>query len=83
MGAIKQSSANTTSFPGISEAVYSNKFQTFDAARVPLTTGVPSSLIGYGVFVSDSKFRAGSYSVTSTQDTYRMINQSLLSKTGK
>lgn len=82
MSASELRSSNTTSLPSIPKNVYSEKIQTFETAPHPLATSGSFSPIGYGVFISDSGIRAGSYSVTSSQDAYRIINQSLLSKTG-
>lgn len=75
-------SSNTTSLSSIPNEVYSEIIQTFETAPLPLATSESSMPIRYGVFISASGIRAGSYSVTSSQDAYRIINQNLLSKTG-
>lgn len=82
MSAAQLRSSNTTSISGIPTEVYSKNVPTFETTSPPLATSESSMPFGYGVFISASGIRAGSYSVTSSQDAYRIINRSLLSKAG-
>lgn len=74
---------NATSLPGIPNSSYSRKVQTFQGAPVSIETSGPAHPIGYGVFLSDRGVRTGFYSITSSQDAYRIINKSLLIKSGR
>lgn len=82
MSAYELESPNTTSLSSIPKNVYPENIQTFVTAPLILSTSGACAPLNYGVFISDSGIRVGSYSVTSSQDAYRIINQSLLSKTG-
>ncbi len=72
----------TTSLSSIPNNVYPENIQTFVAPPFILSTSGACAPMNYGVFISDSGIRAGSYTVTSSQDAYRTINQNLLPKTG-
>lgn len=72
-----------TTRAGIPDVTYASQLPTFEAKLVPSGTGVAVSSTGYGVFVSDKGERSGSYSVTSSQDAYRILNQSLVAKAGR
>jgi hypothetical protein len=72
-----------TTRAGIPDGTYAKPLPTFDAKLAASATGVAVSSTGYGVFVSDSGERSGSYSVTSSQDAYRILNQSLIAKAGR
>jgi hypothetical protein len=81
MSSTKIELSNTTSHSSIPASTYPENIQTFEAAPVILSTSGTSIPSIYGVFILDNKIRAGSYTVTSSQDAYRIINQNLLKKT--
>lgn len=75
---------SSTSLSSIPEGTYSEKIQTFSGQAAPVVTAGPSGSVRYGLFISDRVARAGSYAVTSSsQDTYRTLNTSLSTKSGK
>ena len=83
MSLVKLKVEQTTSLSRIPEGAYSAKVETFAAKAASATTTGLKGHVAYGVFVSDRAARAGSYSLTSSQETYRALNASLLSKSGK
>lgn len=77
------STSSSTSGRSVSESSYAKKADTFESAPVPQTTSGAVAKGRYGVFVTDRGGRKGSYSVTSSGDSYRIINSNLTTKSGK
>lgn len=80
---IEKLKKENTTLSRIPEGAYATNVETFVCKAAPIATTGLHGQAGYGVFVSDGATRTGSYSVTSSQDTYRSLNMSRLSKSGR
>lgn len=67
-----------SSFP--SNLDYTTDNPRFDNKTTPLTTMAVAGVSVYGVFVSADGTRTGSYSITSRQKAYLLLNSSFQSK---
>ena len=69
---VNKKSAQSTNVSSASQS-YSSEIKTY-SRNVPTATQSSINASAYGFFVSDSGVRSGSYSITSSQASYRNLN---------
>lgn len=74
---LRKSDASTTQS---TNQAYTVDFERFNKEVTIASTGLANMVEGYNVFVSTSGSLAGSYTITSSQGTYRTLNSDLQSK---
>jgi len=79
---IKSASLKNVSTSNISEQNYVNPAKNYQE-KISSSTSNMVVADSYGLFVTDSGFKTGSYSVTSNHNAYKALNLALSSKSNR